>query len=291
MAQMNEIAARIMEHLCTCSNHGYTWGDRWGNGNAESITVDGKRYTFAGGDRDCSSAIISAYKAAGLDVGATYTGNMRSAFLATGLFEWMPMSFTAQRGDIYLNEQNHTAMCVSASPDRLAEFCINEHGGCYGGTVGDQTGGESRIADYYDYPWDGILHFKGGDMAQAKWIHESGGKKRWWYRHADGSYTKSGWELIGNRWYYFDSDGWMKTGWITYKGNKYYLQPKSTKDHKQGEMRIGWVQLDGEWYWFDESGAAARKCCMQIGGKWYAFGADCSMLTKLTVSKNGDIEL
>lgn len=123
----------------------------------------------------------------------------------------------------------------------------------------------------------------------GKWQQESNGKKRWWYRHADGTYTKSGWELIDKRWYYFDGEGWMKTGWITYKGSKYYLQAKSTKDHREGEMRIGWVQLDGKWYWFDESGAAARKCCMQIGGKWYAFGADCSMLTKLTVSKNGDI--
>lgn len=164
MAQMNEVAARIMEHLCThdgAGGHGYAQAARWGSGSTESITVDGKKYIFAGGDRDCSSAIISAYKAAGLNVNATYTGNMRAGFLATGLFEWKSMNFTAQRGDIYLNETNHTAMCVSAIPDKLAEFSISETGGIYG-KQGDQTGYESHIRNYYSYPWNGILHFKGG---------------------------------------------------------------------------------------------------------------------------------
>lgn len=161
MAQMNEVAARIIEHLCAHDAHGYTQGSRWGNGKQESIKVDGRTYWFAGGDRDCSSAVISAYQAAGLQVGATYTGNMRELFLATGLFEWKPMSFVAQRGDIYLNEANHTAMCTSANPDLLGEFCIAETGGVYG-REGDQTGREAYVHGYYDYPWDGILHFKGG---------------------------------------------------------------------------------------------------------------------------------
>ena len=164
MAQMNEVAARIMEHLCEHAAHGYTQGNRWGNGSTESIEVDGKSYSFAGGDRDCSSAVISAYQAAGLNVSATYTGNMKSAFLATGLFEWHGMDFTAQRGDIYLNEANHTAMCVSAVPDLLAEFCIAENGTAYG-TEGDQTGWEAYVHGYYDYPWDGILHFTGGEAS------------------------------------------------------------------------------------------------------------------------------
>ena len=162
MAQMNEVAAQIMEHLCTHNAHGYTQGARWGNSKREHITVDGKAYSFSGGDRDCSSAIISAYQAAGLTVNATYTGNMRAAFLATGKFAWKPMSFTAKRGDIYLNEANHTAMCVSDVPDLLSEFCIAETGGIYG-VEGDQTGAESvNRRGYYNYPWDGILHFTGG---------------------------------------------------------------------------------------------------------------------------------
>lgn len=88
---------------------------------------------------------------------------MRSVFINSGLFNWHPMSdgYIAQRGDIYLNEVNHTAMCTSAIPDMLAEFSINEFGGITGGVTGDQTGNESRIAPYYDFPWDGILEYNG----------------------------------------------------------------------------------------------------------------------------------
>ena len=45
--------------------------------------------------------------------------------------------------------------------------------------------------------------------SQSVWI-KSG--DRWWYRHADGSYTTSDWELIDGKLYYFDADGWMVTG-------------------------------------------------------------------------------
>ena len=171
MAAMNEVAAALMEHLCEHAAHGYTQGNRWGNGKTETVKVDGKNYKIALGDRDCSSAVISAYKAAGLNVNATYTGNMKNAFLATGLFEWKPMSFSAQRGDIYLNESNHTAMCVSPygskRGDLLAEFSISENGTIYG-KEGDSTGKESWIHAYYDYPWDGILHFKGTSTTTTK---------------------------------------------------------------------------------------------------------------------------
>ena len=44
--------------------------------------------------------------------------------------------------------------------DCLGEFSLAETGGIYGQS-GDQTGGESSIHGYYDYPWDGILHYNG----------------------------------------------------------------------------------------------------------------------------------
>ena len=169
MANCANIAATLHNHLCVHDWHGYDQKYRWGDGEGVcSVTVDGKTYAVEQGDRDCSSAIIECWKAAlkgtpydGKLNGATYTGNMRSVFVASGLFEWKPMSFIAQRGDIYLNEVNHTAMCQTPNPDMLSEFCINEKGTITGGKVGDQTGYESRVRAYYDYPWDGILHYNG----------------------------------------------------------------------------------------------------------------------------------
>lgn len=164
------IAATFMEHLCTCPDHGYSQEQRWGD---RSLGIcfpecEGKRGTFFKGDRDCSSAVIDAWQEAligtefeGALKGATYTGNMRDVFVSSGLFEWHDMSFIAQRGDIYLDQDAHTAMCTSPNPDMLAEFSIDENGGIKGGKPGDQTGRESLIRPYYADHWDGILHYNG----------------------------------------------------------------------------------------------------------------------------------
>ena len=167
-----------MEHLCNHDRHGYAQDARYGDGEGScSITIGGRAYRLAQGDRDCSSAVCDCWQRAlegtsyeGRLDDATYTGNMRPVFCASGLFEWMPMDFTAQRGDIYLNEANHTAMCISTVPDMLAEFSINSFGGVSDDTVGDQTGLESLVRPYY-VPWcgwDGILHYTGFDVVSGK---------------------------------------------------------------------------------------------------------------------------
>lgn len=85
---------------------------------------------------------------------------MRSIFVNSGLFEWKPMSFLAQPGDLYLNEANHVAMCQTQTPDVLSEFSWGDNG-AYGNKRGDQSGSEASVHSYYDYPWDGILHYNG----------------------------------------------------------------------------------------------------------------------------------
>ncbi len=155
-----QIAVKIMKHLVDHNYHGYSQISRWGDGEGKcSIKIDGKTYKVEQGDRDCSSAIISAFQAAGISCGgATYTGNMRACMCKTGNFKWHPMSsgYVAKAGDVYLNEACHTAMCLSANPDRLMEFSISENG-TIDGKEGDQTGWESHTCAYYNYPWDGIL--------------------------------------------------------------------------------------------------------------------------------------
>ena len=170
----NEVAAAIHERMCEDSRFGYSWEERWGN-SKETWTVGGSKYGIAVGDYDCASSAITAWKLALSNTGyagkldsATYTGNMRQVFVGSGAFEWKPMSFDACPGDLYLNEANHVAMCQQndSEADVLSEFSISENGTTKG-KRGDQTGWESHLCDYYDYPWDGILHYKGATSAKA----------------------------------------------------------------------------------------------------------------------------
>lgn len=117
--------------------HGYDQASRWGP------------------DYDCSSFVISAYKAAGLPLTATYTGNMKYDFLRNGFYE--VKDGTLRRGDVLLHEKNHAALYIGNN--QLVHASINERGTVKGGAVGDQTGGEICVRGYYNYPWDCVLRY------------------------------------------------------------------------------------------------------------------------------------
>lgn len=163
------VAAQIMEHLCSCPEHGYSQPGRHGTSGHCSVGTDVGTIKVTKGDRDCSSAVCEAWELAlagspydGLITRYNWTGGMREMFVGSGLFSWEPMSFNASRGDIYLDEENHTAICIrnDGTADLLGEFSISETGGI-DGEPGDQTGRESWVHDYYSGSWDGILHYNG----------------------------------------------------------------------------------------------------------------------------------
>lgn len=298
-----EVAVQLMKHLVNHDWHGYSQYNRWGDGEGTcDIAIAGKVYHLEQGDRDCSSAIISAFEAAGISCGgATYTGNMRTCMVGTGNFVWHPMSsgYIAQPGDVYLNEVHHTAMCTSAVPDLLAEFCISETGGI-DGAEGDQTGYESYEHAYYDRPWDGILECvnkESVDTVKDKWVKDA---KGWWYRYENGSYPKDQWLLL-DAWYYFDSYGYavqsawrclkglwyyfgddcrMLTGWQKIGSYWYFLRPECDGNHPEGSAAKGWIRDDLYWYYLlPEKKGSKPECSMalgwkQIGGKWYYFNQD-----------------
>lgn len=235
-----EAFAQVMEHLCTHdggAGHGYSQYNRMGDGTTETVGLsDGTTVTVAGGDRDCSSAVITALRAVGVNTfGATYTGNMRAELLKTGLFAWQAMGVaSARRGDIYLNEVHHTAVCISgygsARGDLLAQFSISEKG-TVTGTGGDQNGRESNIRAYYSYPWNGKLVWKsdgkvlnGSNTEVEDNTHPDLGDTRYWgpkFNRAlqrqlgttvDG--TMSG-QWLSNKPYFWATDGgveFTKTG-------------------------------------------------------------------------------
>ena len=76
----------------------------------------------------------------------------------------------------------------------------------------------------------------------------------------------TGWEQINNVWYYFDGNGKKYTsGWLTYKGNKYYLKSDGTM------LANEW--LDGKYY-FKSWGGMYKNEWGKSGDIWYWFNAD-----------------
>lgn len=179
MANLADVAAQIHYNMCMDPGFGYSWAERYGDVNDPVYyEIGGQTYgPIYRGDYDCSSSYITAWRAAlrptkfnGCLDGASYTGNIMPVFLGSGLFEaWDTASTSAERGDGYLNIENHVAMCQDGGNgdgpfgwDCLTEFSSNEFFGAYGGVRGDQTGWESHLTGYYWYPWDVTIHYNGG---------------------------------------------------------------------------------------------------------------------------------
>ncbi len=47
------------------------------------------------------------------------------------------------------------------------------------------------------------------------------------------------WLYISGKWYYFQEDGYMATGWITLYNKSYYLDPVSGEMYKSGRTPDG----------------------------------------------------
>jgi hypothetical protein len=87
----------------------------------------------------------------------------------------------------------------------------------------------------------------------------------WRFLKADKTYATNEWANINGKWYRFDQDGIMQTGWIVDQGTWYRLS-------QDGSMESGWIkeESDGYWYYLDSFGAM-RTGWVFINGIWYYF--------------------
>ena len=98
----------------------------------------------------------------------------------------------------------------------------------------------------------------------GEWLKAKDGSGRWWYRHADGSYTTSGWEHIDGKWYWFDAKGWMAAS--------------------------KWVQWKRRWCYVKASGECAYSEVVRWKGKDYVIGRDGYMMEgAVPLAKDGAI--
>lgn len=119
------------------------------------------------------------------------------------------------------------------------------------------------------------------DARQAEgWKSKNG---RLWYQNADGSYTKSDFQQIGNHWYYFDADGWLVTGWRQIGDSWYYLK-KTGEAGDKGRALTGWRTFAGKTYYLKRTGGKGITGKMftgvqNINGQTYRFASTGELLT------------
>lgn len=150
-----ESATRWMEALAADQSHGYSQANRWGP------------------NYDCSSSVISAYEQAGVPVkarGATYTGNMRSVFLACGFADVtnqvnLNTGAGLIRGDVLLyhigGTTGHTAMYAGSGN------IVHARGQSYGSPATGDQGSEIAVTAYSRSKWQYVLRYKGTVTASA----------------------------------------------------------------------------------------------------------------------------
>lgn len=106
----------------------------------------------------------------------------------------------------------------------------------------------------------------------------------WKYRNVTGEYLADQWFLYEGKWYRFDKDGNMITGWYQNQETKdwYYLW-------ENGSMATGWVPVNGRWYYLTAgSGEMAHDVTTPDGYKVNVDGAWVDANGKAYDAPNGD---
>ena len=92
-----------------------------------------------------------------------------------------------------------------------------------------------------------------------------------WYYFQSSGAAVTGWKKLSNKWYYFNSSGVMMTGWQKISAKWYYFT-------SGGAMVTGWKKISGKWYYFTSSGAM-KTGWLKLNNKWYYFTSSGAMVT------------
>ena len=92
-----------------------------------------------------------------------------------------------------------------------------------------------------------------------------------WHWAGTSGRIAMGWAKVADSWYYMGDSGAMMTGWAEVNGSWFYLADS-------GKMATGWTKIDGSWYYLQESGAMATGW-VNYGGTWYYLNESGQMVT------------
>ena len=92
-----------------------------------------------------------------------------------------------------------------------------------------------------------------------------------WHWLGTSGRIATGWTKVADAWYYMDNSGAMTMGWTQVRGSWFYLADS-------GKMATGWTKIGDSWYYFQESGAMATGW-VNDGGTWYYLNESGQMVT------------
>lgn len=130
------------------------------------------------------------------------------------------------------------------------------------------------------------------NIKNGSWVKDNNG---WMWLNADRTWAKDGWKKINNKDYFFNTNGYMVTGWVFNGGNWYYCSLNGDKvvnttiDGCKLDAKGVWVgnanswfQWGKDWYFFGQKGELVRNQWTQWKGVWYYLGDNGVMLTNTT---------
>ena len=218
------------------------------------VTASGRRYD--NGNGNYSKAVWQTIQ------GKRYRFN-KAGYVFTG---WNRVGsawyFFDKKGVLQSNKwirTNGASYYVGADGKRVVDSWVGNY---YVGSDG------KRIPGYVDETRN--------NASKTGWV----GYGRSWKYYVNGSLV-TGWRTINSQRYYFESTGFLKSGWL-YDGEDYYFL--STNLSHIGIMCTGWQLIDGKNYYFFEKkvvtadktykmGTMARNIRVQYKGKIYNFNA------------------
>ena len=140
-------------------------------------------------------------------------------------------------------------------------------------------------------------------------ISEPTDGESWYYFGSNGKVVTSQEKKINGKWYLFDENGEMQSGWAqasnsnASSSNSYLAGWKYYGSSDDGSRVTGWIKTTGkknflntadhskdDQYWFYlKNGEAYASCMVNINNKTYAFDTDGVMLTGLVEVNNDEI--
>ena len=154
MATVIDNAVSWAVRIAADDSYQYVWGG-WGKSD---------------GGYDCGHFVITAYKQAGVDTGASYTGDMYDCFIAKG-FKDVTSSCNLvtgagmKKGDVLLNPSDHAAL-------------VQDDGGTTVEARGRSYGIVSNVP-YRNYPWDYVLRYPGGSDSKTITVSAGSDLETW----------------------------------------------------------------------------------------------------------------